>query len=58
MAQIASQRPNRGKNFVNKEEIQCCWSPCGRQRPMKRGVLGAGHNSLQQQSAIRFEPKN
>jgi hypothetical protein len=57
MAQIASQRPNRGKNFVNEEEIQCCRSPCGGQRATKGGVLGAGHNSLQQQSAIRFEPK-
>jgi hypothetical protein len=57
MAQTASQKPNRGKNLVNEEEIQCCRSPCGRQRATKGGVLGTGHNSLQQQSAIRFEPK-
>jgi hypothetical protein len=57
MAQTTSQRPNRGKNFVNEEEIQCYRSPCGGQRATKRGVLGAGHNSLQQQSAICFEPK-
>jgi hypothetical protein len=31
--------------------------PCGGQRATKGGVLGTGHNSLQQQSAIRFEPK-
>jgi hypothetical protein len=31
--------------------------PCGRQQATKGGVLGADHNSLQQQSAIRFEPK-
>jgi hypothetical protein len=57
MAQTTSQRPNRGKNFVNEEEIQCCQSPCGRQQATKGGVLGAGHNSLQQKSAIHFEPK-
>ena len=26
MVQTTSQRPNQGKNFVNEEEIQCCWS--------------------------------
>jgi hypothetical protein len=57
MAQTTSQIPNRGKNFVNEEEIQCYRSPCGRQRATKGGVLGAGPNSLQQQSTIRFEPK-
>jgi hypothetical protein len=31
--------------------------PYGGQRAMKGGVLGAGHNSLQQQSGICFEPK-
>jgi hypothetical protein len=31
--------------------------PCSEQWTMKGGVLEAGHNSLQQQSAIRFEPK-
>jgi hypothetical protein len=44
MAQT-SQRPNRGKNFVNEEEIQCCQSvstnfarPCGGQWATKGGV--------------------
>jgi hypothetical protein len=57
LAQTTSKRPDRGKNFVNDEEIQCYQSPCGGQRATKRGVLGAGHNSLQQQLAIRFESK-
>jgi hypothetical protein len=57
MAQTTFQKLNRGKNFVNEEEIQCYRSPCGGQRATKGGVLGAGHNSLQQQLAIRIEPK-